>query len=164
MSFHENMNEYKRQLEKGAIQDAYRGLMEYFTTLRMHFKKRYPDDSVAGSTYLGYMDMTYFSFFRRSLKHRNLKIAIVFLHEEFRFEVWLSGTNKKILAKYMNLFREIVWDKYNIATTTKGVDSILDHIIVENPDFSDLDALTKEIESGTMKFTKDVEDFLSKHS
>ena len=34
----------------------------------------------------------------------------------------------------------------------------------ENPvDFSDLDALTKQIEKSTLKFIKDVEGFLSKH-
>jgi len=31
------------------------------------------------------------------------------------------------------------------------------------PDFSDLDALTKQIEKGALKFIGDVENFLSKH-
>ena len=105
MTFYESMNEYKKQLEKGAIIEAYRGLMEYFNSLRLYFKKKYPDDSVSSSVYYGYMDMTYFSFFRKSLKHRKLKIAIVFLHEEFRFEVWLSATNKDAQRKYIKLFR-----------------------------------------------------------
>ena len=162
MTFYESMNEYKKQLEKGVIIEAYRGLMEYFNSLRLHFKKKYPDDSVSGSVYYGYMDMTYFSFFRKSLKHRKLKIAIVFLHEEFRFEVWLSATNKDAQRKYIKLFSESGWKKYNIARTTRDVDSILDHILVDNPDFSDLDSLTKEIERGTLEFTRDVENSLSK--
>ena len=45
----------------------------------------------------------------------------------------------------------------------KGVDSIIEGILVENPDFSDLDALTKHIERGTLKFIEDVENFLSTH-
>jgi hypothetical protein len=32
-----------------------------------------------------------------------------------------------------------------------------------NPDFSDLDALTTQIESETLKFIEDIENFLSKH-
>ncbi|KXH73875.1 MAG: hypothetical protein AM326_10290 [Candidatus Thorarchaeota archaeon SMTZ-45] len=163
MSFHESMNEYKKQLEKGTIIEAYRGLMEYFNTLRLYFKKKYPDDSVSGSVYYGYMDMTYFSFFKKSLKHRKLKIAIVFLHEAFRFEVWLSASNKDVQTKYMKLFSECGWKEYNIAITTEGVDSILDHILIDNPDFSDLDALTKQIERGTLNFTQDIESFLSNH-
>ena len=163
MSFHESMNEYKKLLEKGAIQEAYRGLMDYFNSLRLYFQKKYPDHSVSGSVYYGYMDMTYFSFFYEPLKKRKLKIAIVFLHEEFRFEVWLSASNKRVQTDYLELIRRSGWNKYNIATTTKGVDSILDHILVDNPDFSDLDTLTKQIEKGTLKFTKDVENFLSNY-
>ena len=159
-SFHENMNDYKKQLEKGNIQKAYRGLMEYFNALRLYFQKKYPDHSVSGSVYYGYMDMTYFSFFPESIKSQKLKIAIVFLHEAFRFEVWLVGYNRIVQKKYWKLFTESDWNKYHVATPAKGVDAILDHVLVDNPDFSDLDILTKQIERGTLKFSKDVENFL----
>jgi hypothetical protein len=157
------MNEYRKQLEKGAIQTAYRGLMEYFNALRLHFKKKYPDYVVSGSVYHGYMDMTYFSFFPNSLKRRKLKVAIVFLHDTFRFEVWLVGYNRIVQTKYWKLFRESDWDKYHIATPAKGVDAIIDHSLINNPDFSDLDTLTKQIERGTLQFITDVENFVSKH-
>ncbi|HLN88966.1 MAG TPA: hypothetical protein VK253_02765, partial [Candidatus Binatia bacterium] len=87
----------------------------------------------------------------------------VFVHDRFRFEVWLSGYNKRVQAKYWKLFKESSWNKYLIPPTTKGVDSILESILVENPDFSNLDTLTSQIERGTLKFIEDVEDFLSKH-
>jgi hypothetical protein len=115
---------------------------------------------VSGSVYYGYMDMTYFSFFPKSLKRQKLKIAIVFLHEAFRFEVWLVGNNRTVQTKYWKLFTESDWNKYHIATPAKGVDAILDHIIIENPDFRELDTLTKQIERGTLKFIQDVENFL----
>jgi len=77
-AFHEFVNEYRKQLEQGAIQKAYKGLMEYVMALRTHFKNKYPEHVVSGSIYYGYMDMTYFSFNPKSLKDRGLKIAIVF--------------------------------------------------------------------------------------
>jgi hypothetical protein len=43
----------------------------------------------------------------------------------------------------------------------KGVDSVLEHILIDNPDFSDTDKLTAGIEQGTLKFIKDIEGFLS---
>ena len=104
-SFHENMQEYKKQLEKGAIKQAYKGLMEYFNSLRLYFEKKYPDYFVSGSIYQGYMDMTFFSFTPKSLKSQKLKVAIVYLHEAFRFEVWLVGYNKKIQTKYWKLIK-----------------------------------------------------------
>jgi hypothetical protein len=162
-SFHENMNEYRKQLEKGAIQEAYKGLMEYMMGLRTYFNNKYPDHFVSGSIYYGYMDMTYFSFFPESFKNRKLKTAIVFIHGAFRFEAWLAGYNKQVQSKYWKLFKESDWNKYPLVATTKGVDSIMESVLVDDPDFSDLDGLTKQIEGATLKFIRDVEGFLSGH-
>jgi hypothetical protein len=162
-SFHEYINEYRKQLGKGYIQKAYKGLMEYIMGLRTHFKNKYPDYFVSGSIYYGYMDMTYFPFFPKSFKQRSLKIAIVFIHDTFRFEVWLAGYNKQVQTQYWKLFKESNWNKYHLVPTTKGVDSIMEYTLADNPDFSDLDALTKQIERGTLCFINDIEDFLSRH-
>jgi hypothetical protein len=161
--FHEYMNEYRKHMQKGSIQVAYKGLMEYIMNLKLHFKNRYPDYFVSGSIYFGYMDMTYFSFIPESLKRRKLRIAIVFIHEACRFEVWLAGYNKKVQLEYWKLFKEKEWNKYHIVSTIKNVDSIIDYVLDDNPDFSDLGDLTKQIERRTLKFIKDIENFLAKH-
>jgi hypothetical protein len=158
----ESMVEYKKQLEKGAIQHAYRGLMDYFWSLKLLFETKCPDYP-SGGIYYGFMDMTYFALFPKSLKQRKLKIAIVFLHEKFRFKVWLAGTNKGVQAKYWNLIKESVWTKYHLPERINGADSIVESILVENPDFSNLEFLTKQIETKTLEFTKDVENFLLEH-
>ena len=160
-SFDKYMNEYRTQMKKGNIKKAYRGLMEYIMELRLHFKRHYPDYFVSGSVYYGYMDMTYFSFTPEVLKRQKLKIAIVFIHDTCRFEVWLGGYNKQVQAKYWKLVKESDWHKYRIPSTIEGSDSIIEDILVENPDFSDLDTLTKQIERSTLRFIKDVEDFFS---
>jgi hypothetical protein len=162
-SFHEYMNEYRKQMEKGAIQKAYKGLMEYVMDLRMHFKNKYPDYFISSSIYYGYMDMTYFALIPKSLKQRNLKIAIVFIHETLRFEGWLAGANKQVQTKYWKLFKESDWNQYPVVASTKGVDSIIEVILAGNPDFSDLNAITTQIEGGVLKFIADVESFLTEH-
>jgi hypothetical protein len=58
-------------------------------------------------------------------------------------------------------FKENKWDKYVIVPNKEGVDSIVEHILVENPDFSNLDTLTKQIEEGTLKFISEIEKFLN---
>lgn len=158
--FQECMNEYRKQLEIGAIQEAYKGLMKYILDLRTHFKSKFPDFFVSGSIYYGYMDMTYFSIMPRSLKEKKLKIAIVFSHDRFQFEVWLAGFNKKVQSEYWKLFKESGWKEYHVIPTTKGYDSIVEFILVDKPDFSDLDSLTKLIESKTLTFIRDIENFL----
>jgi hypothetical protein len=160
--FQESMTEYRRQLAKGVIQQAYRGLMDYFWSLKSFFEKKHPEYAFGG-VYYGFMDMTYFPLFPQALKLRKLKIAVVFVHESFRFEIWLAGVNKNIQAKYWKLIKDSGFNKYCLPTTTKGTDSIVEHVLVENPDFGDLDALTRQIERGTLIFIKDIEGFLSEH-
>jgi hypothetical protein len=162
VSFPESMNEYKKQLKKGYIQEAYQGLMGFFRDLRAHFRNRYPEYAVSGSIYTGYMDMTYFSIFPDSLKTSKLKIAVVFNYGKFRFEVWLSGSNRNVQEKYWELLRETDWNKYHLASNPRAVDYVIDHILINNPDFADLDALTREIERGTLDFIRDIEEFLYK--
>ena len=160
-SLQDNINEYRIQLEKGIIRKAYKGLMEYIMSLRTHFQKNYPGYFVSSSVYFGTMDMTYFAFFPDSIKNRKLKVAIVFLHEPFRFEVWLAGYNKQVQSKFWKMFSENDWNKYPLVPTIKSVDSIIEVTLVENPDFNDLESLTRMIESGTLKFIQDVESFLA---
>ena len=98
-SIQEEMNDFQEQLRTGSIQKAYRALLGYMMDLRKHFKNRYPSYSISG-LYQGYMDMSYFAIIPPSFKDRNLKIAIVFNYEAFRFEAWLAGTNRQVQRKY----------------------------------------------------------------
>lgn len=49
------------------------------------------------------------------------------------------------------------WNKYRIPASIKGQDSIVECDLVNNPDFSDLEKLTKQIEARTERFIQDVE-------
>lgn len=161
-SFHDSMIEYKNQLEKGEIKKAYRGLMAYFKKLRLYFKNKYPDLSLSGAVYDGYMDFTFFHFYTKLLKQRKLKIVILFIHDKFTFEVWLSGGNNNVQKKFWKLFKDSSYNRYHIPSTTEGVEYIVNHTLIERPDFSDLAALTDRIEQGTLEFVKDIESFLAK--
>jgi hypothetical protein len=154
------MAEYRSLLERGGIQKAYQGLMKFVMDLRTRLEKKYPDYSVSG-IYQGYMDMTYFAVVPESLKDRRLKIAIVFVYDTFRFEVWLAGANKRVQAEHWKKIRDSGWDKYRLVPTTKGADSIVEHVLADNPNFGDPAALMEQIERGTLEFIRDVEGFLS---
>lgn len=160
-SFQEDMLEYRLQLQKGAIQRAYRGLMEYLQELSIHFNDILPGGSVSSSLYFGYMDMTYFAIFPPSLTRRDLKIAVVFLHPSFRFETWLAGKNKRVQKEYWEMFRSSGEDKYRLAPAVQGYDSILECTSAAEPDFSDKRALTERIETATLEFIQYIEDFLA---
>jgi hypothetical protein len=159
-SLHESVIEYKKQMEKGIIQKAYRGILDYVMPLRTHIKNKYPELSV-GNIYCGYMDMTYFPLFPKFLKRRKLKFAMVFIHDTCRLEVWLSGNNRQIQKRYWELIRDNNWDTYRM--DPNNADSIIEYTLEANPDFRDPDALTKKIETSSLSFIKDIEVFFSKH-
>ncbi|MCW4024724.1 MAG: hypothetical protein NWF01_06785 [Candidatus Bathyarchaeota archaeon] len=160
-SFRANLAEYRKQLQKGAVRTAYQGLMGFFDALHLHLKTVYPDFFLSDVHY-GLMDYTYFYFFPKSLKQQNLKVAIVFSHGTFTFRVLLAGYNKTVQAKYWKLFKDNNWSLYPLAADTQKNDAITDFIVADNVDFSDLDALTCQVEKGTLKFIQDVEGFLAK--
>jgi hypothetical protein len=160
-TFSESIKEYRKQLGKGQIKEAYQGLMDYFSSLRLHLKNKYPDYFVSGDVNYGRMDFSYFSFSPASLKKHGLKVVILFIHDTFTFEIWLAGYNKNVQANYLKLFEERKWSKYTLAPSAKGVDYIVKHALAENVDFSDLDSLTQRIERGSLSFIHDMEKLVS---
>jgi hypothetical protein len=161
-SIQKDMEEFQGQLGKGSIQTAYRALLSYMMGLRTHFKNSYAGSVVSG-LYQGYMDMTYFAIFPPSLKQRDLKIAIVFNYEAFRFEGWLAGSNRQVQQKYWELVKKSHWNEYRVVAPAKGVDSIIECDLAEDFDFDDLDSLTASIEENTAEFIDHIESFLSEH-
>jgi hypothetical protein len=161
-SIHEDMEELRKQLGKGSIQKAYRALLSYMMGLRTHFANKYGVSAVSG-LYQGYMDMTYFALFPPSLKRLNLKVAIVFNYEAFRFEAWLAARNRKVQQQYWEIFKDSRRAKYRVVAPAGGIDSIIECDLAKDFDFSDQDALTSSIETTTATFIDEIERFLSKH-
>jgi hypothetical protein len=149
------IREYMSQLSKGIIQEAYKNIMKFISDLSIYLKKRNPDYTLS-ALYFGYMDMTYFAFTPNDLKSKRLKIAIVYLHEQGRFEVWLSGTNRKIQSEYINFMRNKDIGGYKLSQVMPGVDSIIEATMVEDPDFDHPEELKKQIEKKAIGFIDDI--------
>jgi len=155
------MRIYHEQMNQGDIAKAYRGLMQYMMQLKTFLSKKYPDYSFSSNLYLGYMDMTFFTFTPPSLSQHKLKSAVVFLHEPFTFEAWLTAHNRKIQAEYYQLFCQNHYKSAVLHKPEKGVDAIASTTLVNSPSFSDFDLLTKTIETGMLSFNEDIISFLN---
>jgi hypothetical protein len=66
----------------------------------------------------------------------------VVIHDAVRFEVWRAGKNEQVQEEYWKLFKESLGNKHRPVSTANGVVSILGHVRADDPDFSDLEALT----------------------
>ena len=159
-SLNEYIQEYKIQLSRGYVPKAYQGIMTFMSGLKNYLEKSYPN-YVVSSLYFGYMDMTYFAFTPTNLKNKKLKIAIVFLHQQGRFDVWLSGSNRKIQAEYLERISHQNTGKYKLSSMQPGVDSIIESILVEQPDFNHPEELKRQIEKKVMAFLQDMTTLLN---
>ncbi|MBP1745126.1 MAG: hypothetical protein H6Q58_2104 [Firmicutes bacterium] len=154
-SLNEHIMEYSAQLRKGRIQKAYKGIMNFMSDMKGYLERKHPEQS-SSSLYLGYMDMTYFAFTPPALQNLKLKIAIVFLHEQCRFELWLAASNRKLQAHYIDLLSRKDLGGYTLSKIRPGEDSIIASVIVEQPDFDNPEKLKKQIEARTVEFAGDM--------
>lgn len=138
------------------VTESFKGLVGFMKGLRAYFIKNYPVDYVVGGIYYGDMTITYFPFTPKALKEQKLKIAVVFNHRDMRFEVWLAGQNKQIQRKYWEFLKGSDLNKYHIPSSVENGFSIVDSILVENPDFDNPEILQDHIETRTMEFIKDI--------
>lgn len=158
----EAMDEYRVQIQRGYLQVAYQGLMQFFRDLRLRLAENHPEYSVAGSIYYGYMDMTFLTMAPQALRDRRLKIVVVFIHDSFRFEIWLSGANRDVQQRCWGRLAEIVSDEYRLAPDPRAEDYVVARTLLEDPDFADLEALAALIEERANEFVEDVQDLVSR--
>jgi len=152
-SLSESVREYTAQLEKGHIQRAYRGILSFMSALKLKLEAEYPNYT-SGGIYPGYMDMSYLAFTPPLLKEKGLKIAVVYLHRENRFDLWLAGGNRGIQTRYFRLFQELELPDCRFSKPGPGVDSIVERILVQTPDFDDAEALMRLIGEGVVHFAE----------
>ena len=157
-TFNDYVSIYKEQLEKGDIQVAYKRLVNYVMALRASFEAAFTDVYSFGNVSPGYMDFTYFPFHDTFLRSKKLRFGIVFNHEKVRFELWLMGQNAEIQKHYWELLKTSKWNE-NVPAMPKY--SVLEAVLVEAPDFNDLDGLTAEILKGAGVLAKEITGYIN---
>lgn len=143
---------YKELLKNGDIQVAYTELVKYVQKLKTAFSKDLGDTYSVGNVFQGYMDYTYFYLSNDFLKDKKLKLGLVFNHNHVRFEAWLLGQTKDIQEKYWELLKNTKW----IHGSEMPQYSIFEVILVDNPDFNDLDTLTENIKNKLVSVAEDI--------
>ncbi len=156
-NFSDYLAVYKEELQKGDIQKAYKELIQYVMTLKTYFSRNLSDRFFFGNISPGYMDFTYFSFFNDFLRYEKLRFGIVLNHKKLRFELWLMGQNIEIQKTYWDLLKTSHWNKNQ---TTMPKYSVLEVILVENPNFNELDNLTSKIEKEAILLTEEIIDYI----
>jgi hypothetical protein len=154
-----DIQELRRRLGEGAIQRAYKGIVSYMSNLRTVFASQKGERAVSG-LYQGYFDMTYFALFPDVLKKRNLKLAIVFNYQTFRFEVWLAARNRQLQRRYWELLLDAGYKKHPLVEPAVGIDAIVEAVLATDYSLEAEDNLTAQIVEGVKAFERDIVAFL----
>lgn len=133
---------YKEQLAIDDIQIAYEFLLKYLSSTKASFEKKYGDKYSYGNIGRGFLDITYYPFFTNYLRENKLRYGIVLNHEKMQFELWLMGQNVNVQKNYWQLLKSSQWNQHQ---PTMPKYSIVEVVLVENPDFDSLDELTNTI-------------------
>lgn len=88
-SLKKQIEAYRKEMKRESIPNTYRTLLSYVRVLKNHLARHYPSYTLSSGIYQGEMDITYFTFTPPTLKEKKLKIALVFVHETIRWELWL---------------------------------------------------------------------------
>ena len=91
------------------------------------------------------------------MRSQFLRFGVVLNHVEMRFELWLLGQNTKIQKKYWELLKDSKWNEHQ---TSMPKYSVLEVVLVEKPDFNNLDVLTQEIEGKLVSISKEIIEYL----
>jgi len=157
-----DLEELRRRLGEGAIQQAYNAIVGYMSGLRSTLEAAHEDWSVGG-LYQGYFDMTYFPVNVPSLKARDLKLAVVFDYPSFRFQVWLAARNRAVQRHYWELLRDTGWSHATLVEPAVGVDAIVAIDVAEGLALVDQEALTASIVDAAATLLGDLERFFDRH-
>jgi hypothetical protein len=150
---------YKEQINESDIQKTYTFLLKYLMQVKTSFEKAFSKEYSCGYVAPGYMDYSYFSFTNDYLKNNGLRFGIVLNHNEMRFELWLLGQNKEVQNRYWDILKESKW---NEGLTKKPQYAELEIVLVDTPDFENIDKLTADIINRAVKEADKVIVYLKK--
>ena len=159
MNSSKNLNHYvslyKEQLQKGDILIAYNQLVKFVMEMRVRLIKNLSDDYSFSGILYGYLDYTYFYYQNVFLKSKKLKLGLVLNHVEMQFEIWLLGNTKPVQSQFWDLLKDSKWNKDKEQMPEY---SILESVIVLDPDFDKLDSLANDIEQLLITESKEIID------
>lgn len=157
----QDVRAYTRALQDGSIPRAYKGVLAFVSQLQTRLQEQFPD-CAAGAFYPGYLDMTYFALTPPELRENKLKLALVYLHAENRFELWLAANNRALQAEAVKRLAGVPLGGYALTQPAPGVDAIIAHVAAAEPDFDRPDDLAKTLAGAFAAFSRDMTELVQK--
>ena len=149
------IDEYEKIIKTTQLQKGYQEFIKLFRYLRNRLQSEMPEYMFSSGIVENNMDYSYFQFTNNVLKDLRLKIVIVFLHAEFKYEIWLSGYNRKTQSTY---YEKLKKEKlvFELTKDPCRLDYILKEPLINDPDCSDIEKMFSTIKSKTLYFINEL--------
>ena len=128
---------------------SFRIISEHVNLLRDTALNSEEDKIIIYGHSLNAMDYSYFQFSDQALKSRGLKIVVVFIHKQFRFEIGLSGVNRSNQKRFHDLLAG-QYGPFLPAENPERMDFILRAPLPENWDMTDGDAMVSALKEKSL--------------
>ncbi|MEA4859738.1 MAG: methyltransferase domain-containing protein [Sphaerochaeta sp.] len=145
---------------KAPLSEAYKLILKTLTLCGRELQKHLPESEVSG-IYPGYLDMSYIALIPPNLKKRQLKLALVYVHEKGAFELWLAGRNRSIQAQVREELRGKLPSPYMLVEEAKGEDAIVQLRLGPLTDFTDMNLLIGKLCAMMHTMLQDLQPLLS---
>lgn len=156
-NLNDSISVYQSALRKGDILDAYRELVKLVMRIRTELLNENFADYNIGNVAHGYLDYTYFYYTNDFLKSQKLKLGFVLNHIDMRFEIWLLGNTQPVQQKFWQMFKDSAWAA---GRSEKPEYAIIEAIIADNIDFSDLDKVAAHLKKAARETSAELQAFL----
>jgi hypothetical protein len=104
------INEYKKLVKSTNLQKGYQEFIKFFKGLRSYLSGNMTEYKFTANIVENNMNYSYFQFIGSKLQSKKLKFVVVFIHNIFEYEIWLSGMNRKTQINYHTKLSNIKHD------------------------------------------------------
>lgn len=133
------IKDYEQLQQTTNLQEAYQEFIKLFHSLHIHLSKAFPDYAFAGNIVENGMDYSYFHFTNEHYKKLGLKFVVTYLHKEGKFNIWLSGYNRKIQEDFTRELRKKDFS-YTLTTDPNRTDYILKNEILADRNYERIES------------------------
>lgn len=148
------IEEYKNIIQTTNLQRGYQELIKFFRYLRNYLQKEMTNFNFTANIVENNMDYSYFQFTNENLKKKGVKIVCVFLHKEFKYQVWLSGVNRQTQIKCFNMYEKN--NKYTMSPNPDKTDYILSKDINIELNYDNIENLLNNFKKEIYMFIDDI--------
>lgn len=149
------IEEYKKIIQTTNLQKGYQESIKFFRYLKNYLQKEMNNFKFTANIVENNMDYSYFQFTNEKLKKKGLKIVFVFVHKEFKYQIWLSGVNRQTQVKYSDMYEKN--NKYTISPNPDKTDYIISRDIDIELNYDNLEDLLDNFKKKVYMFINDID-------